>query len=81
MSQGKGKGKLEAKSKAALLALLLAGDKREPLPLNPVEGRGKAPRLTPAEHRRLIAQGSRKRRNDLLYALLTRASSPLGESR
>ena len=50
------------------LALLLAKDKREPLPLNPVEGKSSR-RLTPAEHKRLIAQGLRKRRNDALYAL------------
>jgi hypothetical protein len=70
----------DAKKKAAL-ALLLAADKREPLSLNPVEGRGKSPRYTPAEHRRLIAQGLRHRRNDVLYALLTMAGSPVGESR
>jgi hypothetical protein len=80
MSSRKGK-QLSAKDKATLLALLLQPDKREPLPLNPVEGRGKSPRLTPAEHRRLIGQGLRKRRNDALYALLTTAASPLGESR
>jgi hypothetical protein len=77
----KRKAALSAKDKKALLALLLAGDKREPLSLNPVEGRGKSPRYTPAEHRRLIGQGLRKRRNDALYALLTGAGSPLGESR
>lgn len=66
-------------TKKEALALLLADDKREPLALNPSE-KGHA-KLTPAEHRRLIAQGLRKRRNDVLYAMLTMAHSPMGESR
>jgi hypothetical protein len=49
--------------------------------LNPSERGTGARRLTPAEHRMLIAQGLRKRRNDLLYALITGAASPMGESR
>jgi len=68
-------------TKEALLALLLEGEARKPLTLNPSEA-GEF-RKTAAEHKLAVAQGLRKRRNDLLYALLSQAgpTSPMGESR
>lgn len=64
--------------KKAVLAALLADDERNPLALNPSE---RGHKLTPAERRRLIAAGLRKRRNDALYAALVDPKSPVGESR
>jgi len=63
----------------ALAKLLLGGEGRKPLTLNPSEA-GEF-RKTAAEHKLAVAQGLRKRRNDALYALLTSARSPMGESR
>jgi hypothetical protein len=68
-----------AEAKLAALSKLLGDEKIDPLTLNPSEkGQHKT---SPAERRRLIAQGLRKRRNDVLYAMLTNPRSPMGESR
>ena len=79
MSKDSNKSRAEAKTKA--LAKLLGDEKRRPLSLNPSE-KGEF-RKTAAEHKMAVVQGLRKRRNDILFALLTGAgsSSPMGVSR
>jgi hypothetical protein len=70
-----------AEAKAALLSKLLGDEKRQPLSLNPSE-KGQF-KKTAAEHKLSVVQGLRKRRNDILYALLSNAGadSPMGVSR
>lgn len=71
--------KSRARAKALLLMKLLGEEKRLPLGLNPSE-KG-AFKKTAAEHKLAVGQGTRKRRNDILYALLSSALSPMGTSR
>lgn len=73
--------KSRARARAAALAKLIGAEARTPLTLNPSE-KGQF-KKTAAEHKLAVMQGLRKRRNDILYALLSGAgaSSPMGESR
>lgn len=77
--KAKDSNKSRAASKAAALAKLLGAVKRDPLSLNPSE-KGQF-RKTAAEHHMAVVQGLRKRRNDILFNLLTSAASPMGTSR
>ena len=73
--------KSRARAKAAALIKLLGAEERIPLSLNPSE-KGQF-KKTAAEHKLAIMQGNRKRRNDILYALLSGAGadSPMGARR
>ena len=81
MNRTKDTNKSRAEAKARALAKLLWDEKRVPLTLNPSERRPF--NKTAAEHKLAVMQGNRKRRNDILFALLTGAgsSSPMGASR
>jgi hypothetical protein len=77
----KDSNKSRAAARAAALAKLLGDEARTPLTLNPSEKRPF--NKTAAEHKLAVMQGNRKRRNDILFALLSGAgsSSPMGASR
>lgn len=79
--KSKDTNKSRAESKAKALARLLGAETRTPLTLNPSE-KGQF-KKTAAEHKLAVMQGLRKRRNDILFALLSGAgaSSPMGSSR